>query len=73
LNGEIESKPGKGIGTRFTLKVPLTLIISQALFVRVRQADLCLPAGVCGGDPPHLRSSEIEEVGGKLSPRSAMC
>ncbi|MGH9556757.1 MAG: Hpt domain-containing protein, partial [Terriglobales bacterium] len=34
LNGEVDIETELGKGTRFTLKVPLTLIISQALFVR---------------------------------------
>ena len=43
LNGEIEIETRKGIGTRFTLKVPLTLIISQALFVRVGKYTFAFP------------------------------
>src|SRR5436853_5298412 len=34
LNGEIDIQSTSGKGTKFTLKVPLTLIISPALFVR---------------------------------------
>jgi len=34
LNGEIDIQSTNGKGTKFTLKVPLTLIISPALFVR---------------------------------------
>src|SRR6202043_3371206 len=34
LNGEIDIQSTRGQGTKFTLKVPLTLIISPALFVR---------------------------------------
>jgi len=34
LNGEIEVRSERGAGCFFSLKVPLTLIISQALFVR---------------------------------------
>ncbi len=58
LNGEIEVETEKGIGSRFTLKVPLTLIISQALFVQCGRADLCLPAGLCRGDSPHSRQRD---------------
>ena len=43
LNGEIDIETSKGHGTRFTLKVPLTLIISQALFVRCGQQTFALP------------------------------
>src|SRR5205085_10402121 len=43
LNGEIEIDTQKGLGTRFTLKVPLTLIISQALFVRCGASQFAFP------------------------------
>lgn len=35
LNGEIEVVSQKGVGTRFTIKLPLTIITSDALMVRV--------------------------------------
>jgi chemosensory pili system protein ChpA (sensor histidine kinase/response regulator) len=65
LNGEIEIETQKGQGTRFTLKVPLTLIISQALFVRCNEALFALPLAVVE-EIRRLRDDEIEEVGGKL-------
>jgi chemosensory pili system protein ChpA (sensor histidine kinase/response regulator) len=65
LNGEIEIDTLKGQGTRFTLKVPLTLIISQALFVRCGQHTFALPLAFVE-EIRRLRDSEIEEVGGKL-------
>src|SRR5262249_34721337 len=39
LNGEIEINSTTGQGTKFILKVPLTLIISPALFVRCGTAN----------------------------------
>ncbi|HTK95055.1 MAG TPA: response regulator [Terriglobales bacterium] len=65
LNGEIEIETEKGRGSRFTLKVPLTLIISQALFVRCREAVFALPLAFVE-EIRRLRADEIEEVGGKL-------
>lgn len=65
LNGEIEVETQKGLGTRFTLKVPLTLIISQALFVRCGNSMFALPLSFVE-EIRRLRISEIEEVGGKL-------
>ena len=64
LNGEIEIETRKGIGTRFTLKVPLTLIISQALFVRVGKHTFAFPLAFVE-EIRRVRASEIEEVGGK--------
>ena len=68
LNGEIEVDTQKGLGTRFTLKVPLTLIISQALFVRCGTAMFALPLAFVE-EIRRLRITEIEEVGGKLLTR----
>ena len=65
LNGEIEIETQKGQGSRFTLKVPLTLIISQALFVRCNDALFALPLAFVE-EIRRLREEEIEEVGGKL-------
>ena len=65
LNGEIEVETEKGRGTRFTLKVPLTLIISQALFVRCGNHMFALPLAFVE-EIRRLRINEMEEVGGKL-------
>ncbi|HKD79184.1 MAG TPA: response regulator [Candidatus Angelobacter sp.] len=65
LNGEIEIETQKGFGTRFTLKVPLTLIISQALFVRCGTSMFALPLAFVE-EIRRLRITEIEEVGGKF-------
>ena len=65
LNGEIEVETQKGLGTRFTLKVPLTLIISQALFVRCGSSMFALPLAFVE-EIRRLKITDIEEVGGKL-------
>ncbi len=65
LNGEVEIETEKGIGSRFTLKVPLTLIISQALFVQCGGQTFAFPLGFVE-EIRRIRPSEIEEVGGKL-------
>jgi chemosensory pili system protein ChpA (sensor histidine kinase/response regulator) len=65
LNGEIEIETQKGLGTRFTLKVPLTLIISQALFVRCGESTFAFPLAFVE-EIRRLRAVDIEEVGGKL-------
>jgi chemosensory pili system protein ChpA (sensor histidine kinase/response regulator) len=65
LNGEIEVETQKGLGTRFTLKVPLTLIISQALFVRCGSSMFALPLAFVE-EIRRLKTTDIEEVGGKL-------
>ncbi len=65
LNGEIDIQSSSGKGTKFTLKVPLTLIISPALFVRCGTTNFALPLAVVE-EIRRLRSDEIEDVGGKL-------
>jgi chemosensory pili system protein ChpA (sensor histidine kinase/response regulator) len=65
LNGEIEVESTSGQGTKFTLKVPLTLIISPALFVRCGATHFALPLAVVE-EIRRIRADEIEDVGGKL-------
>jgi chemosensory pili system protein ChpA (sensor histidine kinase/response regulator) len=65
LNGEIEVQSSPGAGTKFTLKVPLTLIISPALFVRCGSFNFALPLAVVE-EIRRIRADEIEDVGGKL-------
>jgi len=65
LNGEIEVQSEAGRGTKFVLKVPLTLIISPALFVRCGATNFALPLAVVE-EIRRLRADEIDDVGGKL-------
>ncbi|HEX5433254.1 MAG TPA: hybrid sensor histidine kinase/response regulator, partial [Candidatus Angelobacter sp.] len=65
LNGEIEVDSEAGRGTRFTLKVPLTLVIAQALFVRCGQTMFAVPLTFVQ-EIRRVRVDEIEEVDGKM-------
>ena len=68
LNGEIEVRSERGAGCFFSLKVPLTLIISQALFVRCSSSIFALPLSTVE-EIRRIKPEEIEEVGGKLYTR----
>ncbi|HKW88036.1 MAG TPA: response regulator [Candidatus Acidoferrales bacterium] len=68
LNGEVEIRSQIGEGSCFTLKVPLTLIISQALFIRCGSTIIALPLAFVE-EIRRLRPDQIEDVGGKLLTR----
>ncbi len=65
LNGEIEVRTERNKGTLFTLKVPLTLIISQALFVRCGATMFAIPVTVIE-EIRRVRQEELEESEGRL-------
>ncbi len=43
INGRIEIKTEKNVGTRFIIKLPLTLAIAQALIVKVKDQEVAVP------------------------------
>ena len=65
LNGEVKIDTQLGAGTRFTLKVPLTLIISQALFLRCGKQTFAVPIAFVEAIR-RLPANHIEEIDGKL-------
>jgi len=60
LNGEIEVNSAAGSGTKFTLKVPLTLIISPGAFRALRLAPFRAAAGGGGRDPASARGRDLK-------------
>jgi chemotaxis protein histidine kinase CheA/CheY-like chemotaxis protein len=43
INGRIEIKTEKSVGTRFVIRLPLTLAIAQALIVKLKEQELAVP------------------------------
>jgi chemosensory pili system protein ChpA (sensor histidine kinase/response regulator) len=43
INGRIEIKTEKNVGTRFIIKLPLTLAIAQALIVKLKDQEVAVP------------------------------
>jgi chemosensory pili system protein ChpA (sensor histidine kinase/response regulator) len=43
VNGRIEIKTEKGVGTKFLIRLPLTLAIAQALIVKLKDQELAVP------------------------------
>lgn len=64
MSGQIEVETERGVGTKFTLRLPLTLLISMALMVRVGTERYAIPL-------PSIRevvlpkAGSIQEVGGR--------
>ena len=64
INGQIEVETELGIGTKFTLRLPLTLLISMALLVRAGSERYALPL-------PNIRevvmpvAGSVQDVGGR--------
>lgn len=73
LNGEIDVESEVGVGTRFTIKLPLTVVISDALMVRVGTELLAIPLttvkvilAVRPGEIQSAGRSEMVRVEGEL-------
>ncbi|MDH4161806.1 MAG: hybrid sensor histidine kinase/response regulator [Nitrospirota bacterium] len=43
INGRIEIKTERGVGTRFIIKLPLTLAIAQALIIKMKDQEVAVP------------------------------
>jgi chemosensory pili system protein ChpA (sensor histidine kinase/response regulator) len=73
LGGEIDVETEIGVGTRFTLKLPLTVLIGHALGIRVGKTELAVPVtavrGLYNVAPDAIQAApegELVEVEGEL-------
>jgi chemosensory pili system protein ChpA (sensor histidine kinase/response regulator) len=66
LGGEIDVETEVGVGTRFTLKLPLTVLIGHALAIRVGGAELAVPVtavrGLYAVDPTDIHAGPEGET-----------
>ena len=63
INGRIEIKTEKGVGTRFIIRLPLTLAIAQALIVKVKDQDVAIPMNMVE-ETTRFSDRDIQHVAG---------
>lgn len=63
INGRIEIKTEPGIGTRFTIHLPLTLVIAHALIVRFGDQEMAVPMSLVE-ETTRFSFKEIQRVAG---------
>jgi chemosensory pili system protein ChpA (sensor histidine kinase/response regulator) len=64
INGRIEIKTEKGVGTQFTIKLPLTLAIAQALIVKANDQELAVPMNLVE-ETTRYADREIQRAAGE--------
>ncbi len=64
INGRIEIKTEKGVGTKFLIRLPLTLAIAQALIVKFRDQELAVPMNLVE-ETTRFSFKEIQRAAGE--------
>jgi chemosensory pili system protein ChpA (sensor histidine kinase/response regulator) len=64
INGRIEIKTEKGVGTRFIIKLPLTLTIAQALIVKMQGQEFAIPMNLVE-ETTRFSEKEIQRAAGE--------
>lgn len=64
INGRIEIKTEKGVGTKFLIRLPLTLAIAQALIVKFRDQELAVPMNLVE-ETTRFSVKEIQRAAGE--------
>ena len=64
INGRIEIKTEKGVGTRFIIRLPLTLAIAQALIVRMKDQEMAIPMNLVE-ETTRFSEKEIQRAAGE--------
>jgi CheY-like chemotaxis protein len=64
INGRIEIKTEKGVGTRFIIKLPLTLAIAQALIIKLKDQEVAVPMNLVE-ETTRFSEKEIQRAAGE--------
>ena len=64
INGRIEIKTEKGVGTRFIIRLPLTLAIAQALIIRMKEQEVAVPMNLVE-ETTRFSEKEIQRAAGE--------
>jgi chemosensory pili system protein ChpA (sensor histidine kinase/response regulator) len=64
INGRIEIKTSPGVGTKFTVRLPLTLVISQSLIVKLRDQEVAVPMSLVE-ETTRFANKEVQRVAGE--------
>jgi chemosensory pili system protein ChpA (sensor histidine kinase/response regulator) len=64
INGRIEIKTEKGVGTQFLIRLPLTLAIAQALIVKLKDQELAVPMNLVE-ETTRFSFKEIQRAAGE--------
>ncbi len=64
INGRVEIKTEKGVGTKFLIRLPLTLAIAQALVVKFKDQELAVPMSLVE-ETTRFSFKEIQRAAGE--------
>lgn len=63
LGGQLELRSERGVGTRFTLRLPVSVAISRALVVEVQGAPLAIPVALVEGTEAFVEAHALVRDG----------
>ncbi len=64
INGRIEIKTEKGVGTKFLIRLPLTLAIAQSLIVKLKDQEMAVPMSLVE-ETTRFSYQDIEQAAGE--------
>ena len=64
INGRFEITTDKGVGTKFLIRLPLTLAIAQALIVKLKDQEMAVPMSLVE-ETTRFSYKDIQQAGGE--------